>query len=98
MGLLELDLTKPDFAAAESLLMKSADLARASGALPILAQTELTLAELWTRTAKLQQSAEALDSAEWISRRINYRGLADDIARLRSRLAELGFSTHPTRL
>jgi class 3 adenylate cyclase/predicted ATPase len=98
LGLLELDLTNPDFAAAESLLMRSADLARASGALPILAQTELTLAELWTRTAKLQQSAQALDSAERIWRRINYRGLADDIARLRSRLAKLGFSTHPTRL
>jgi tetratricopeptide (TPR) repeat protein len=98
LGLLELDLPKPDVAAAESHLVRSAALARALEALPILAQTELSLADLWTKTGKLQQAAEALDSVAKISGHIDYRGLSDDIARQHAQLAELGFSTQPSRL
>jgi class 3 adenylate cyclase/predicted ATPase len=98
LGLLHLELAEPDFTAAETFLVRSADLARRLDALPGLAQTELTLADLWTRTGKPQQSAEALDSAERISDRIGYRGLADDIAHRRSQLTDSGISAQPTRI
>jgi class 3 adenylate cyclase/predicted ATPase len=98
LGLLDLELAEPDLAAAEASLVRSADLARALDALPSFIQAQLTLADLWARTGKPQQSAEALDAAERISHRIGYHGLFDDIARRRSQLAELGISAQPTRL
>lgn len=97
-GLLELELVQPDIATAESYLVRSAEIARALNALPVLAQTELALADLWIRTGKLQQAAQALDSVTAISLRISYRGLSDEIAHRRAALTELGSSAQPSRL
>jgi class 3 adenylate cyclase/tetratricopeptide (TPR) repeat protein len=90
LGTLELTLDSPDVNAAEAYVRSSIELGTRLGALPNVAQAQLSLAELLALTGRFSQAGQELDSALTLFNKIGCRCPEEEIVRIRGKLSRLG--------
>ena len=82
--MLQMDIPKLDPEAAESLIKGSFDLARSLNALPIVAQGQLALADVWAKAGKPARAIEAIDSALQVFGAIRHLPIPNHLLQLRN--------------